>query len=96
MFSLKTWHDKSLKKCLTNTNKKGGVGINEIAKIFGEAYLQACVPLNAINGFKKTGIVPFNPDVFSEIGFVASEVTNKPDLVTPGYCKEQKMEMLNW
>lgn len=62
-------------------NKKGVVGINEFAKLF-EVYLQACVPFNAINDFKKTGIVY----VFSEIDFVSAQVTNKPDPVTPGYC----------
>ncbi|KAI4455667.1 hypothetical protein MML48_9g00000123 [Holotrichia oblita] len=39
--------------------------------------MQACTPLNAINGFKKTGIFPYDPDVFTNIDFAAAEVTEQ-------------------
>lgn len=44
----------------------------------GEAFLHAAVPSTAINGFRKCGIVPLNPSVFSEVAFVAAEVTDIP------------------
>lgn len=40
-----------------------------------EAYLKAAVPINAINGFAKTGTFPFNPDVFTETDFIAAATT---------------------
>lgn len=39
--------------------------------------MQACTPLKAINGFNKTGIFPYDPDVFADIDFAAAEVTEQ-------------------
>ncbi|GLV46263.1 hypothetical protein CBL_12340 [Carabus blaptoides fortunei] len=47
--------------------------------IFNESYMKASTPTNAINDFKKSGIVPFDPDVFSDIDFVAAEVTEQDE-----------------
>lgn len=58
-----------------NDNPGRAVTTFQIVNIFGEAYLKAAVPLNAINGFAKTGICPNNPDVFTEGDFIAASTT---------------------
>jgi hypothetical protein len=76
MYPLNHYHDKALEKWLTN-NPGRVVTVFQISHIFNESYMQACTPLNAINGFKKTGIFPYNPDVFTDIDFAAAEVTEQ-------------------
>jgi hypothetical protein len=76
MYLLNHYHDKALEKWLTN-NPGRVVTVFQISHIFNESYMQACTPLNAINGFKKTGIFPYNPDVFTDIDFAAAEVTEQ-------------------
>ncbi|KAJ8939550.1 hypothetical protein NQ314_011086 [Rhamnusium bicolor] len=39
----------------------------------------ASTPTNAINGFKKAGIIPYNPDVFCVTDFAAAEVTEQDE-----------------
>jgi len=46
--------------------------------LFGSAYTRASTATNAINGFKKCGIFPFNPDVFGEADYAPSDVTDLP------------------
>ncbi|KAK9728861.1 DDE superfamily endonuclease [Popillia japonica] len=77
MYPLSTYMDQSLEKWMNN-NPGRTVTTFQISKIFSEAYLKASVPSNAINGFKKAGIVPFNPDIFSDAEFAAAEVTEEP------------------
>lgn len=63
------------------------VTISEVGSLFGKAYLRASTPLNAINGFLKTGLCPLNPTVFTEDMFAAalptdSDLPEKIDAVT--------------
>lgn len=76
MYPLNHYHDVALEKWLTNHPGRA-VTVFQISKIFNESYMKACSPMNAVAGFKKAGIVPFNPDVFSEIDFAAAEVTEQ-------------------
>ncbi|KAJ8939480.1 hypothetical protein NQ318_022534 [Aromia moschata] len=48
----------------------------DIGEIFCEAYLKAAIPNNAIKGFKKTGISDCNIDVFTDVDFLPSDVTD--------------------
>lgn len=76
MYPLNHYHDKALEKWLIN-HPGSVVTVFQISQIFNESYMQACTPLNAINGFKKTGIFPYDPDVFTNIDFAAAEVTEQ-------------------
>ncbi|KAB0790812.1 hypothetical protein PPYR_15187 [Photinus pyralis] len=49
-----------------------------IAECVAEAHCKAFTPANIISGFFKTGIMPFNPDIFTDADFIQSEVTNQP------------------
>ncbi|XP_062554431.1 uncharacterized protein LOC134219646 [Armigeres subalbatus] len=54
------------------------VTLNEISSLVGNAFSQTAVPATAINGFRKTGIVPFNKYIFNETDFAPSMVTDVP------------------
>ncbi|XP_046387622.1 MFS-type transporter clz9-like [Ischnura elegans] len=50
----------------------------QISRLLGEAFLRAAVPATAINGFRKCGIFPYDPDVFCDADFLPSEVSDIP------------------
>lgn len=50
----------------------------EIAQLFANAYGRAATLSNASSAFRKTGIHPFNPNVFTADDFIASDVTDNP------------------
>ena len=51
----------------------------DISGLFGPAYFQASTMDKGINGFRCTGIYPFNPDVFAESDFAPSSTTDNSD-----------------
>ncbi|XP_021190238.3 tigger transposable element-derived protein 6 [Helicoverpa armigera] len=51
------------------------VTIRQVAEIFGNAFVQAATMSTAVNGFRKCGIWPYNPNVFSETDFAPSLTT---------------------
>lgn len=57
------------------------VTVNEISSLFGKAFLASATPSTAINGFRKTGIVPFNKFIFGEEDFAASNVSDVPQIM---------------
>lgn len=50
----------------------------QIASLFNKAYLKAATPATAINAFAKTGVCPFDDNVFEEWMFQPSSTTDKP------------------
>lgn len=53
------------------------VTIYEVGELFGEAFIKSAIMQTAINGFRKTGIYPLNPEVFPEWMFAPSETTER-------------------
>lgn len=53
--------------------------IYDIPAILKDAVPLAANPNNIINGFKGTGIHPFNPEVFQDSDFLSSFVTDRPN-----------------
>lgn len=51
----------------------------DIVKIFSPAYLKGATPLNAVNGFKATGLWPLNPFIFGDEDYAPASVTDRPD-----------------
>ena len=64
---------------MNNPGKK--ITIHNIASLAGAAYQKVSTPEIAISGFRCTGIVPYNPDIFDESDFVPSLVTDEPEPV---------------
>lgn len=50
----------------------------DVAKLFGEAYLKAVSPQNAVRGFESTGIWPTNRHIFSDVDYLPSSMTDRP------------------
>lgn len=76
MGPLERYYDTGLERWLYNHPGRV-VTVFQLSAIFGEAYLKAATPLNAINAFKKCGIVPYNPDIFTDLDFAPSLVTEQ-------------------
>lgn len=55
--------------------------IYEIAKLSALAIPQAFTPTNIQHGFEKSGIWPFNSEVFTDADFLSSYVTDRPMLI---------------
>jgi len=48
--------------------------------LFGAAFVKTAGMHKTVNGFERTGLWPFNPDVFCD-DFLPSQVTDEPELV---------------
>ncbi|XP_046963332.1 uncharacterized protein LOC124532470 [Vanessa cardui] len=53
------------------------VTIYNIAELLGEAFEKAMTPINIKSGFRKTGIFPFDRNIFTSEDFMPSEITNR-------------------
>lgn len=73
---LHTYYDREIELWLRQNPGKVMTQF-KIANLFNKAYLKSAVPSNAINSFKKTGIHPFNPDVFEDWQFSPSLTTDQ-------------------
>lgn len=58
--------------------------IYEIPRIVNQALGESLKPSNITSGFAKTGVYPFNPNVFSDDDYLCSNVTDRPfPLISP-------------
>ena len=53
------------------------IQMTDMGSLFGKAYSKACSVENAIMGFKKCGIAPFDANVFSDEDFAPASVTDR-------------------
>ncbi|XP_066587656.1 uncharacterized protein [Prorops nasuta] len=74
--SLKKFYASECKIWMRNHPRRA-ITCYQIASILMPAYLKSATPRNAIEGFKVTGIYPYNPYIFTE-DFLSSVVTNRP------------------
>ena len=54
------------------------VTIYDVAGLAGEAFIKAMTPQNIMKGFKASGLVPLNDNIFTEDEFLSSAVTDRP------------------
>ncbi|KAG5889315.1 hypothetical protein JTB14_019096 [Gonioctena quinquepunctata] len=54
------------------------ITLQDIAHLFGQAYLKAASIPNAINGFKACGVETFDSNIFSKVDFMA-KTTERSD-----------------
>ena len=78
--SLKSLYNREADKwMLSNPGKR--ISFYEVAELFGNTYLSSATMSKGIEGFKKAGIIPFNPDIFTEEEFQPSLVTEQIEIV---------------
>ncbi|CAB3250214.1 unnamed protein product [Arctia plantaginis] len=73
----KTYCAKAQENWLRNNPGKT-MSIYEIPGIVKHAWPLAATPNNIMNAFKKAGISPYNPDIFTDEDFAPSFVTDRP------------------
>ncbi len=72
MYPLKTAYNEE--KRLFTRREQRIVTLYDVATLFAAAYTKCRVASYGINGFRITGIYPFNKDMFQDAEFVASEM----------------------
>ncbi|XP_054713052.1 uncharacterized protein LOC129222562 [Uloborus diversus] len=77
MRPLSNYYDRQITTWL-RSNPGMVVTMRQVAEIFGKAFIETSTMATAVNGFKKCGIWPFDPTVFSETDFAPSLVTDIP------------------
>lgn len=78
---LKKFYSNECEKWLTNHPGRV-ITVFQIASIFATAYFKAATITNAVEGFKVTGICPYNNDIFTEADFMATYVTERENPAT--------------
>lgn len=74
---LQTYYDRFIDRWLKN--HPGRVFSEyQVAEAFTDAYGKAATMETVTNAFRKCGIWPFNPDLFSDADFAAAETTDRP------------------
>lgn len=61
---------------LTPGNAGKPITIYNVAQLAGDAYTRTVTPSNIIKGFKASGFVPLNENIFREDDFLPSAVTD--------------------
>ena len=51
----------------------------EVGELAGKAFMRATTPQNIIAGFKSTGIFSLDRNVFDDVAFLPSQITDHPN-----------------
>lgn len=76
--SLKTYYNQEV-QCWLRRHPGRPVTEYQIAELFAVAYGKSATVGNATSGYRDTGIVPFNADIFSDVDFVAAGMTEREE-----------------
>jgi len=74
--SLKTYYNQGV-QCWFRRHPGRPVTEYQLAELFAEACVKSATVGNAISGFRSTGIVPFNSEIFSDVDFAAAAITEQ-------------------
>lgn len=73
---LKTYYNQAVEAWLYNHNGNTFT-IYSVAEALGIAYPRAFTPRNILSGFRKSGIFPLDPEIFTEDDFLGAYVTDR-------------------
>ncbi|XP_047137911.1 uncharacterized protein LOC124814349 [Hydra vulgaris] len=90
----KTFYNNAMNNWMISPGNAGKpVTIYDISYLVGQAYPHAFVPNNIINSFKCTGFYPFNENIFTDIDFLAANVTIRPTVNTEACISNESIEV---
>lgn len=75
----KTFYNASMDSWMMR-NPGQPVTIYDVGAFIGEAYMKTMTPTSIVSSFRATGIVPFDRTIFTEIDFLPSTVTDRPQV----------------
>lgn len=79
----KMYYNTAMNEWMLSPGNSGKpVTIYDLAPLVGKAFPMAFTPNNICKGFKATGFVPFNENIFTDEDFAPANVTDRP-LLTP-------------
>lgn len=73
---LKNYYNQAVETWLYN-HKGNTFDIYAVAEALGAAYPKAFTPSNILSGFRKSGICPFDPDIFTDDDYLSAYVTDR-------------------
>lgn len=82
--AFKTYFNTAMNEHMISPGNIGKpVSIYDLAQLVGKAFPLAFTPSNITQGFKVTGFVPLNENIFQDFEFSPSNVTDRPDPAAP-------------
>lgn len=87
MAPLSSYYQQEVRQWLA-THPGRAVTIQQVAKLYGAAFLKAAGMRTAVNGFKQTGIYPLNRNIFPDHLFAPSTTTDRPVSVETNAVQE--------
>ena len=75
--SVESYYDEAISQWLRNHPGRA-VTTWQVAGLFAEAYGRAATIQTAVNGFRSTGIMPYDPNVIPDHMYAPSDVTDTP------------------
>lgn len=78
MGPLKTYYSDEIRRFMRESGRK--VTPYDIAGLFGKAYLKCANAQTAVNGFRVTGIYPFDKHIFTDADYIAGSSTGKTNI----------------
>lgn len=90
MKPLSSYYEVEVRKWM-RCNPGKVVTMHQISTLFGAAFLNAASLKTAVNGFKKTGIWPPDPTVFSELDYLPASTTDITSHEAPSPTRSQML-----
>ena len=83
--------------CWIKENRGKTMTIYDILDMVGRAFPRAFTPVNIQSGFKVAGIFPFDRDIFSDLEFLPSDVTDRfvPSAGTDNLTQSKHQQLFN-
>lgn len=77
-YPFKKFYNKEADKWMLN-NPGQTITIYEVSELVGKAFSPAFTSSNIETGFRKSGIYPYDENIFTDIDFLSSAVTDRPN-----------------